>query len=126
MTGKTYFAKWMLGKPQRVFETNCAACPEPELRDFRALYHQAILFDEASPTMVLRQRKLFQAPACFVELGCSVTNCHAYRVCVGGIRLIICSNGWTEAVAALESQADQDWLNHNSIVLDVKDQPMYE
>ena len=52
-TGKTYFTKWMMGNPDRVYETNCAACPEPELRDFNPLYHQVILFDEASPQMVI-------------------------------------------------------------------------
>ena len=124
-TGKTYFTKWMLGNPDRVFETNCAACPEPELRDFKALYHQVILFDEASPQMVIAQKKLFQAPPCFVELGCSATNCHSYKVLVSGIRLVNCSNGRTEAVAAMKLQADRDWLKENSFVLNVRRAPMY-
>ena len=125
MTGKTYFTKWLTGDPDRVFETNCASCPEPDLRDFKGLYHQVILFDEASPQMVLAQKKLFQAPPCFVELGCSSTNCHSYKVLVSGIRLVICSNGWTESVAAMKSQADKDWLHENSFVLDVKGEAMY-
>ena len=125
-TGKTYFTKWMLGAPDRVFETNCASCPEPELRDFNALYHQIILFDEAAPQMVIKQKKLFQAPPCFVELGCSTTNCHAYRVLLTGIRLVICSNGWSEEVAAMRSQADRDWLHDNSIVLNVHGTPMFD
>ena len=124
-TGKTYFTKWMMGNPDRVYETNCAACPEAELRDFKALYHQVVLFDEASPEMVIAQKKLFQAPPCYVELGCSSTNCHSYKILVSGIRLVICSNGWSEAVAAMKSTADQDWLNDNSFVVDVKDVPMY-
>ena len=124
-TGKTFFTKWMLGDPSRVYETNCAACPEPELRDFKALYHQVILFDEAAPEMVIAQKKLFQAPPCFVEMGCRATNCHSYNVMVSGIRLVICSNGWNEAVAGMKSQADKDWLEDNSIVVDVKGEPMY-
>ena len=124
-TGKTFFTKWMLGDPSRVYETNCAACPEPELRDFKALYHQVILFDEAAPEMVIAQKKLFQGPPCFVEMGCSTTNCHSYKVLVSGIRLVICSNGWSEAVAAMKSQADKYWLEDNSIVVDVKGEPMY-
>ena len=125
MTGKTYYTKWLMGNPSRVFETNCASCPEPELRDFKALYHQVILFDEASPKMVLSQKKLFQAPPCFIELGCSTTNCHAYRALLSGIRLVICSNGWSEEVEALTSQADKDWLHDNSFLLNVKGDPMY-
>ena len=124
-TGKTYFTKWMLGNPDRVFETNCATCPEPELRDFKPLFHQIILFDEASPEMVIAQKKLFQAPPCMVELGCSTTNCHSYKVLVSGIRLVICSNGWSEALGNMKSQADKDWLNDNSFVLDVKSTPMW-
>ena len=108
MTGKTYFTKWMIGDPHRVYETNCAACPEPELRDFKALYHQVILFDEAAPEMVIAQKKLVQGPPCFVEMGCSTTNCHSYKVLVSGIRLVICSNGWSESVANMKSQADKD------------------
>ena len=48
-TGKTVFTKWLTGNPDKVFETNCASCPEPALREFRSLYHDTILFDEASP-----------------------------------------------------------------------------
>ena len=124
-TGKTYFTKWMLGTPDRVFETNCAACPEPELRDFNHLVHQIILFDEASPSMVIAQKKLFQGPPCFVELGCSTTNCHSYKVLVSGTMLVICSNGWSEAVAGMALQADKDWLAENSIVLNIGKQVMY-
>ena len=105
--------------------TNCASCPEPDLREFNALYHQVILFDEAAPEMAINQKKLFQGPPCFVELGCSATNCHSYRVLVSGIRLVICSNGWSEAVARLSSQAEQDRLRENSFVVDVKNEPMY-
>ena len=124
-TGKTYFTKWMMGNPDRVFETNCAACPEPELRDFNALYHQVILFDEAAPHMVISQKKLFQGPPCFVEMGCSATNCHSYRVLVSGIRMVICSNGWSEAVGQMKSEADKDWLHQNSFVVNVMNEPMY-
>ena len=62
-TGKTYFTKWMLGNPDKVLEVNCASCPEPELRDFRAMWHQVILFDEASPEMAIRQKKGFPGTA---------------------------------------------------------------
>ena len=124
-TGKTFFAKWLLNNPDRVYETNCASCPEPDLRDFNALYHQVILFDEASPEMVIRQKKLFQGPPCFVEMGSSATNCHSYRVLVSGIRLVICSNGWSEAVCRMQSKADRDWLRENSFIVDVGHEAMY-
>ena len=73
-TGKTYFAKWMCGDPSTTLECNCACTPEPDLRDFDTLFHQLILFDEAAPTMVIRQKKLFQSPPSNVLLGSSATN----------------------------------------------------
>ena len=124
-TGKTYFTKWMLGNPDKVLEVNCASCPEPEIREFKALHHQVILFDEASPQMIIQQKKLFQAPPCFVELGCSTTNCHSYKVLVSGTRLVICSNGWSEAVARMSLEADKSWLADNSFVVNVGKVPMY-
>ena len=108
--------KWLTGNPDKVFETNCACCPEPDLREFRSLYHDTILFDEASPEMVISQKKLFQGPPCFVELGCSSTNCHAYKVLVSGTRLVICSNGWTEALDMMPKESDRQWLVDNSLL----------
>ena len=124
-TGKTVFTKWITGNPDRVFETNCACCPEPDLREFRSLFHDTILFDEAAPEMVISQKKLFQGPPCFVELGCSSTNCHSYKVLVSGTRLVICSNGWTEALEMMPKESDRQWPVDNSFVVNVGRTPMY-
>ena len=91
-TGKSSWAFWIFGDPKQVFYVNCAHCSEPDLRKFDRDVHKAILFDEATPKMVLNQRLLFQGPPCFIKLGTSTTNCHAYDVFVSGIRFIICSN----------------------------------
>ena len=97
---------------------NCANCPEPDLRGLLSLFHRFILMDEASPKMVIAQKKLFQCPATEVLLGCSTTNCHAYEVFVSGIGMIVCSNTWSEEIATM-SPADQDWLAANSIYMKV-------
>ena len=123
-TGKTYFAKHLLGDPSKVFEVNCASCPEPDLRQFDPLVHEGILFDEASPSLISDQRKLFQAPPCWIDLGCSTTNCHKYQVFVSGIELVVCTNSWHEACEQLPYDSDRDWLRANSIVLDVSE-PMW-
>merc|ERR1712051_441429 len=99
----------MYGDAARVLEVICASCPEPVLRDFRALYHQGILFDEASCEMVLRQKKLFQAPAVPVRLGMSTTNCHAYSVFVSGVGLMIASNTWISELQDLTREEDREW-----------------
>ena len=118
-TGKTQWCKGLFGDPDSVFECNCAQCPEPDLRLFRPMVHKGILFDEATPKMVIAQKKLFQAPPCDVTLGMSVTNCHSYRVFVSGIGLMICSNTWDELVAKMDIDADREWLQDNSIVVNV-------
>ena len=121
--GKTVFARSLSQTPDRVLEVNCAAGNEPDLRDYRLRHHDVILFDEIGPKQVLSQRKLFQACAAPVQLGSSATNCHSYCVFVWKKFLILCSNDWQDDVA-LETPADQDWLNKNSIVLEV-DSPMW-
>ena len=118
-TGKTYFAKHILGDPDKVFEVNCANTPEPDLRGFDPELHCGILFDEASPQLVSDQRKLFQAPPCWIDLGCSTTNCHKYRVFVSGAKLMVCTNSWHEACQSLRYESDKAWVRDNSVVVDV-------
>ena len=91
-TGKTSFAKYITGTASEVLEVNCSACPEPDLRNLDPEQRNAILFDEATPTMVLSQRRWFQAPPCWIDLGCSTTNCHKYQVWVPGMMMIVASN----------------------------------
>ena len=117
-TGKTRYCKGLLGNPDVVFEVNCANCKEPDLRGFRPLYHKLILYDEATPQMVLAQKKLFQSPPVRVMLGQSTTNCHAYSVFVSGIGMMVCSNTWTEQLQLL-SDRDKSWLEDNSMVADI-------
>ena len=124
-TGKTSYAKHITGNPDEVLEVNCAACPEPDLRELDPEIHKGILFDEASATMVLAQRRLFQAPPCWVDLGCSTTNCHKYQVFLSGMMLMVASNTWTQQVAQLEHAGDRQWLGANSYVVHVRE-PLWE
>ena len=120
--GKTQFAMSLVG-PGKGLEVNCCACPEPDLRSFRAMTHELILFDEASPELVLKQKKLFQAPAVDVTLGASTTNCHAYTVWVHSVKMVIASNTWSSDAAACEP-LDRAWLHANSVHLSVRE-PMW-
>ena len=105
----------LTGDAQEVYEVNCANGQEPDLRTFSHFRHKVILFDEATPEMVLRQKKLFQAPNCFIQLGTSTTNCHAYTVFPSGTGLVVCANTWMERLRLL-SPADQEWITTNSFV----------
>ena len=125
-TGKTCFAKSITGNHTEVLELNCAGGgAEPDLRNFDPALHKAILYDEASPAMVLSQRRLFQSPPCMVDLGCSTTNCHKYQVFVSGVMMMICSNTWSEQLNDLEHEGDVEWLQSNSVHVHVHG-PLWE
>ena len=83
-----------------------------------------ILFDECPAKVILRQKKLFQAPAVKVALAASVTGCYSYTVWVHQKLLVVCSNVWHLELRGLPSE-DRDWLQSNSLVYTV-DQPLWE
>ena len=125
-TGKTIWAKWLFDNPELVLEVNCASCPEPDLREFKPLLHKGIMYDEGSAEVVLRQRKLFQAPPTPVRLGCSTTNCHAYDVFVSGVAMVIASNTWVSDVKRLKKVEDRRWLRDNAMVVEVGKTPLWK
>jgi hypothetical protein len=54
------FCRWFFGDPGLVLEANCSKTPEPDLRGYRHMRHKGILFDEATPRMVLDLKKLLR------------------------------------------------------------------
>ena len=76
--GKTEFVRGLfpLGA---VHELNCANMKDVCLGGFDVLRHRCILWDEASPSLVARNRKVFQHPLCEVDLGHSPTGQHVTR-----------------------------------------------
>ena len=123
-TGKTCYARQLCCPAHQTLELNCAAGAEPDLREYDCDKHGAILFDEASPAMVLLQKKLFQAQPAWVQLGSSTTNCHSYKVMLGRVPLIICSNSWLEQTEQL-TEADREWITANQVLVTV-DAPVWK
>ena len=74
-----------------------------------------MLFDEATPEQAQRQNELFQAPACWLGLGASTTNCHTYKVMMSGVKMMICSNVWAEHLATVASVADLERIGASSV-----------
>ena len=60
-TGKTEFVRGLYGTTQTL-ELNCAGVSAVNLRDYKPFEHKVVLWDEASPELVLTNRKLFQCP----------------------------------------------------------------
>ena len=121
-TGKTEFCRVQC-PAGRTLEINCAAAEEPMLRDYDSQLHDMIIFDEASPKMVVRQRKLFQAQHARVDLALSSTSCHSYSVWLYRKMLCICTNRWHDDQQEL-SHMDRDWLEKNCFLLEVTE-PMF-
>ena len=121
-TGKTVYAT-TLAEVGRTLELNCASTVEPDLRAFRPDLHTCVVFDEASCEMVLRCKKLFQAPDQWVSMSHSQTNCHSYQVWMHGCMLIVCSNRWSQELTRL-SECDRSWLVQNSVHVQV-DSPLW-
>lgn len=118
--GKTEYAKRITGDPQHCLELNCACSDEFDLRSFIPLHHRSILWDEASPSMVAGQRKLFQCPATMVTLGQSATGMYAYSVWLNDTVMIINSNKWSEELQKLKF-SDAQWVMANQVLVTVKE-----
>ncbi len=112
-TGESMFAKALAGH-ERTLDLTCSGCNYPDMRAFDYFVHQVVLFDEASVDLVLSQKRLFQTPPSFVDMGGSATNVHAYRVWVHGTKLVVTSNKWQQQKASLPEE-DQSWLDCNSV-----------
>ena len=116
--GKSLFALSLRGA-KKTLAINCGtSLQEPDLRHYVRGVHECIVFEEAHAVMVIRCKQLFQAAPEHLSLATSQTQCHAYRVCVHGVLLVITSNVWLEEVAAM-SPGDQEWLHENSYVVQV-------
>ena len=115
--GKTQYIMSLFGRTATL-EINAADEMSPSLQAFDYKEHRCILLDEASPEMVLRNRKVFQAPNAMVELGQSKTNCHSYSCYLNETLLCIASNSWSVAVDACPA-ASRDWIKANQVLIKI-------
>ena len=125
--GKTMFARTLAAPRKQTLELNCAGDNEPDLRAYRLESHDVIIFDEMKAHIILKQKKLFQCSNSIIELGCSTTNCHAYRVLVHRKKFVVASNTWDEELEQVRMSrvSDAEWLEANSVVLHVTE-PMWD
>ena len=122
-TGKTEFVRGLFALGV-VLELNCANLKDICLDGFDCLRHRAILWDEASASLVSNNRKVFQHPLCTVDLGHSPTGSHVRRYFLGNCCSVITTNKWYEDLKKLPA-SDQKWLEANMVVFDVE-QPLWE
>ena len=94
------------------------------IHGFNATQHKCLLWDEASPKLVADNRKVFQHPACMIDLGHSPTGQHVIHVFLNDCCSIITTNSWHEQALEL-ADGDQAWLRANVVVFDVT-QPLWQ
>ena len=122
-TGKTEYVRCLFAVG-RVLELNLAGVNVVCLQSFQHQKPDCLLWDEASPALVARNRKLFQHPACMVDTGHSPTGQYVLHVFLNDCVSIICSNSWSAELTKLDEES-RDWVVANS-VLYVITQPMWE
>ena len=120
--GKTVYARSLFGA-DHTYETNCSGVLEPDMREYDVLRHRCVVFDEASVHLVLKHKKLFQAPPAKISLGHSATGMYVYRIWVWNVALIVTSNVWTTELEQL-AEEDREWLEGNAILIQCS-QPLY-
>lgn len=112
--GKTVFAKSLFGKDRTLVVTCGPDLSEPHLKNFVRGTHRAIVYDEATAEMVVRNRALFQSgidPRMLAQSKCQE---HAYWVWLYGIPQIVTCNEWPGERCKPDELA---WLEANSVVI---------
>ena len=112
--GKTLFCRSRSLGSGELLELDCAGADTPDLTAFEFGRHTMILCDEASSSMVLRYKKLFQASASYCVLGSSKMNCHAYEVWPHAVKFVVASNRWKAELDKFPAE-DSSWLCANSV-----------
>lgn len=121
LAGKTCFAKRL---EQSHLEVNCAGTDTPNLRRFKCLKHKLVLWDEATPKLVIQHKKIFQAGTNIEECGPSATGCHSYYRLFHGVKHVVCANDWEAQLKSLKSE-DHQWIKDNQVYVHINKGDLY-
>jgi hypothetical protein len=116
--GKTRYARSLVPDGREVFEVSCASGTLPSLREFDWNRHGLILFEECTPEIMARERKLFQCPNIAVQMGASSTNCFMYEIFVHRVRLVCTCNHWKSRLDLMPA-GDAAWITANIVYVAV-------
>ena len=113
--GKSEWAKDMRG-PEKTLLVDCQNAQHPDLTDFDATRHAAVVFDEISgPDFVIRNKKLLQGHVDGARLAESPTQRFAYEILLWCVPMILTCNEWEPSAAGL-NPSDVEWLEQNCVV----------
>ena len=110
--GKSEWAKDMRG-PEKTLLVDCQNAQHPDLADFDAARHAAVVFDEISgPDFVIRNKKLLQGHVDGARLAQSPTQRFAYEILLWRVPMILTCNEWEPSAAGLKP-SDLEWLEQS-------------
>ncbi len=116
--GKTKYA-FGLNAVDRTYYCDCTS-GVPDLRDFDAERHIAVIFDELSPQAGIRLKKCLQASNEPVVMAVSPTMVSSYVVHLWRTQLIVCTNLWAAGLKKMK-KVDREWLINNSVYVSVQE-----
>ena len=133
-TGKTAWAVGFFGRNApnakafaaaraKMLFLNCTGDHLPDVSQFEWGTHMGIVYDEATPHMVWRNKEIFQGLPEWSSISDTHTHRYQTKVCLNGVRQILTCNDWWDQYAHL-SPAQQEWLDGNVIMINVFE-PLY-
>lgn len=120
--GKTEFVRGLFPRDS-LLELNCSGIAAIHLTGFDPEVTRGILWDELPAQVLLANRKLFQHPPVWVDLGHSPTAAHIKKYWLNDCLSVVASNTWMHELDEMRS-VDRDWLMANSVLLEVHE-PMW-
>jgi len=119
--GKTQYAMHLYGTTVTYY-ANCQNASEPNLSKFVRGEHKAIVLDEVTPEMVVKNKAMFQCNAEGVNL--QESRCQQFSLWrfLYAVPLIVCTNSWEIMKMPHE---DSSWLQANSVLLRLTE-PMWQ
>ena len=112
--GKTEYIRSLFG-PGEVLELSFGGITDIHLAGYDHQKTKCIFWDELEPSVVTRNRNVFQHPATMLDLGHSPTGAHVKRYWINSSVSIIASNTWMHDIMQLKA-CDKEWIDANSIV----------
>ena len=115
--GKTMYALHIFGNRELMTLLNVQMGMLPDLSQFRWGEHKGIVIDEGTPDLVVHNKRVFQGLPEMVYVNGSATHCHARKVYLHNVPIIVTCNDWWERYDNLPP-VDQAWLDDNTFVFD--------
>ena len=111
--GKTEYLRALVAQDE-VPELNAEAMVKPVLTGLDSTMHKLIFWYECLLQFVLNNRKFFQCPPAWIQLGFSPTGRDVYRVWLNDGVMAIGSDSWTGQLDSPSRASGRGWIVKNT------------